>query len=452
MNGHRALEILEGFRQGQLAFDAGEIDELIKLGLVVEADPRDLAHLQATEPVVTEYAQTPLGDPSAPTALAARLADIEDKLKSSWSRLTTRDSKVKAQEAERRTLRRTLAILNDQVLLARLVELQGRPLQTGYHPCPALGDEVYALTRKGARVHAQLAVRSARYGSYPLAAFVKQFDKVDAKMAGFGDQLALLERNIGYVKKNPHQVVIGLAKTNLPATEALDVYRSTMRAVHAPDVAVTYARNAAAHGGTAAVAERLRQAQRALRQAGFVESPEVMGAAKTLLPFDDLRAGAERFKAIFNGLVGTNLFPQGAFGPLVKCTARLMPARGTPAEVSQRVARAIHALHQRRTRLYQGDELATATALASMVHDANAIEPMVDRYRQVETELVRLQLLESTKVHAAAIECVAAPGTPVEIADTVRALAYQVANRAGRGQPLATDVLVAASFAKRFAF
>ncbi len=450
MNGTRAIQIFHGFRQGQLSFEANEIDELIKLDLVIEGDPRDLALLEQVQPVVQQYAETTIGDPEAPQKVAARLAEIEEKLKSSWSRLTTRDSKVKAQETERKQLRRALAVLNDQITRGRLLTLGFTPLATPWFPCQALGDEVYALTQKGARVEQQLALRGERYGAHPLAAFVKQFDKTEAKMASFSSEIATLSKNIGYVKKNPHQVVIGLAKTGMPATQALGVYNANMRAVHAPDVAVTYARNAAEHGGAQAVAERIRAAQRALRNVGFVESPEVMGAAKTLLPYR-IEDGAARFKEIFNAVAASGV-ADGEFPIAVKCTARLMPADGAPAEVVQRVIAAVNALRRFPVNYPQGHEGMLATALASMVRDLPAVGQLVERFRQVEVALVKAGVCNSAMTNQTALECVTAPGTPAEVADTVKALAYQVATKNDRAEPNAADVAVAASFAKRFAF
>jgi hypothetical protein len=450
MNGRRALEIFDGFRKGQLAFEAKEIDELIKLELVIEGDPRDLALIQQVDPVVQQYTGTTFADPEAPQKVAARLAEVEDKLKSSWSRLTTRDSKVQAQEAERKQLRRALAVLNDQTTRGRLLTLGRAPLATLWFACPPLGDEVYALTHKGARVHQQLALRVERYAEHPLSAFMKGFDKTAAKMASFGGEIATLSKNIGYVKKNPHQVVIGLAKTGMPATQALGVYTANLRGV-APDVAVTYARNADTYGGAQAVADRIRAAQRALRQLGFIESPEVMGAAKTLLPYPSVEAGAQRFLAIFNGVMGSGL-TNGQLAPTVKCTARLMPADGTPAEVVQRLVAAAHGLQRRPVGYPQIHGGMLAAALASMVRDISQVEDLVERFRQVELALMMAKVCNVTTVNEIALECVTAPGTPTEVADTVSALAHEVATKSERAQPNAADVAVAASFAKRFAF
>lgn len=451
MIGRRALEIFAGFRQGQLAFDAKEIDELIKLGLVIEADPRDLALLQQIEPVITEQVETAVTDPEVAPKIAARLAEIEEKLKSSWSRLTTRDSKVKAQETARKQLRRALAVMNDQVARERLLKLGFTPRATPWYACAALGDEIYALTDRGGKAQQQLALRAERYGDHPLAAFMKGFDKTEAKMATFGGEIATLSSNIGYVKKNPHQVVIGLAKAGVPAKQALHTYAANMRAVHAPDVAVTYVRNAEAYGGTQAVAERIRSAQRALRQAGFIESPEVMGAAKTLLPYPSVTEGAQRFKAIFNGIAASGIADQ-QFAVCVKCTARLMPAEGEPGEVVQRVIAAVNALRRRPANYPQGHEGMLATALASMVKDLPGVDAIVERLRDVEFALLGTTLVGGATVTATALECVTAPGTPAEVADTVYSLAHQVANKAGREHPNAADVAIAASFAKRFAF
>lgn len=453
MTGRRAMEILSGFVTGQLAFTAEEIDELLELALVVEADPDVFAELQFVEPVMLEHVELPLGDSTAPTVLATRLGEIDEKLKSSWSRLTTSDAKVQKHENERRTLRRALVLVNDTILLRKMIDLAAQRAKvatgTSYLPCAALGDELYALTAKGSRVNAQLSLRIDRFADYPLSAFLKSFDKTETKMAEFSGQIATLSANVGYVKKNPHQVVIGLAKSGLPASEAITTYRQTRDAVGAPDVAVTLTRNAAALGSTQEVANRLHQAQQALHRAGIPNTPEAIGAAKTLLPFQPLEVGVQRFTQILTDLQAAN-FCQQRLDVTIKATARLMAAEGTPEEVVGRVNAALQALYPRGTQ--HPAEALTAVALASMVRDEAAIGPLTIRFTEIAHELVRSGVSLSHLANGDALECVACAGTPAEVVDTVRALALQVAGQQHRLEPTRADVAVAVSFAKRFAY
>jgi hypothetical protein len=90
-----------------------------------------------------------------------------------------------------------------------------------------------------------------------------------------------------------------------------------------------------------------------------------------------------------------------------------------------------------------------AVALASMVRQDEQLGPLVARFREIEHELVRAGLSVPANVEDHALECVGCPGTPVEVVDTVAALAGQLA--AGR-QSERSDISIAVAFAKRFAF
>jgi hypothetical protein len=295
-----------------------------------------------------------------------------------------------------------------------------------------------------------LAQRLDRYRDVPLAVFLKAFDKTDVKMQAFAGEIATLSRSIGYVKKNPHQVVIGLAKTGKPATEALGAYHKGVRKTGAPDVAVTLARNADALGGADHVTERLHEAVGLLQRAGYPRTPVTFGAAKTLLPFTPLSLGVQRFDAI-HALVGRQLPVGRQAEQAIKATARLMPADGAPADVVRRAALAINALGRERSPVRAGDETFVGVALGAMVRADEQVAPLVTRYRAVEAELVRFRLSDESHAQGDALECVACPGTPTEVADTVHTLAQQVA--AQNGRPLGReDVAIAVAFAKRFAY
>ena len=63
--------------------------------------------------------------------------------------------------------------------------------------------------------------------------FLASFDKVEGKMRAFGMDVSTLRQNVGFVKKNPENVVIGLVKTGLKPTQALGVYHSARQGGHA---------------------------------------------------------------------------------------------------------------------------------------------------------------------------------------------------------------------------
>lgn len=449
MNCQRAAETLASLANNQPAFSADEIEELLARELAIEADPRDMATLQWLVPAVQDHAECAIGDPEAPLKLGTKLAEIDEQLKSDWYRFTTGKDKIALREQERQTLRRALAVLADKLELERLVKIMAdgqANRDPKYAACAELGSELYAITQKGARVRRELELRLTRFAAQPLDAFLKAFDKTERKMEAFSGDIATLAGSIGFVKKNPHQVVIGLAKTGAPPAEAIGLYRQSMHTAGAPDVAVTYARNAAAHGGPEQVAQRLKQAQRALRDAGFPMTPVVLGAAKTLLPFEPPETGAARFTAIAQLLESQNLTRGEA---TIKCTARLMPAAGAPQDVVRRAILAYNQLPDGPNGMDRDIHTSSAVALASMVQADDAIPPVVQRFLELQQELVRRRVSLSNLSAADALECVACPGTPAEVVSTVRQLIGKLAHNreSHRG-----DVAIAVAFAKRFAY
>jgi hypothetical protein len=447
----RAADVLAGLETSQLAFAAEEIDELLGHALAVEADPDDLAASTWLGGAFFELTRHELGEPSAAIAeLAAQLSGIEENLRSDWYRMFTGRAEILQRENDRVAIRRALGLLRDPAFVQALGKVVGASSQLApgarWAPCAALGSELYGITAKGIRVRRALAPRLARFGAAPLKTFLHGFDKTDARMRAFATDVTTLNRNVGFVKKNREQVVIGLAKAGMTAGHALGAYHAAVRHGQPADVAVTCARNAQAYGSPEYAAAGLRYAQDLLRRAGVPGTPVAMGAAKALLAFRPPDAGVPRFLELVKGL-------RQAFGQtedVFKYAARLLPAAGTPAEG---VARAVSAWQLLRG---FGDRpggkgmnpAPHAVALGSMARTAQAIPELVARYRVLEEELVRAGL--SARQHAAtdALECVACPGTPIEVVQTVSAVVEQLSD--GR-PPSRETVAIAVAFAKRFA-
>lgn len=450
MRGGRAHDVLVGLETNRLDVEAEEIDELLELGLAVEADERELAEGAWLDATLREHALSSLHDPAARSALADALAVTEERLRSDWYRIKTSRAELEKEEAARITIRRALGVLSDPTAMARLSTLTNDASKLApdarYVVCERLGSERYAITHKGLRVRGELAVRRARFAELPLGDFVRAFEKVEAKMFAFGNDIAALGANVGYVKKNREQLVIGLAKAQTPIAHTVASYRTALAATNAPDQAVVCVRNAPTLGSTEEAARRLREGQAALRRVGFPATPIVMGAAKSLLGFA-LEPGVLRFVEIHRRL-------EQAFGRheiLVKFSARLMPGAGSPADVVGRVIAAAAILVYQAPgaeRAHARDIRGAAVALAAMVRSSDALSATAARFRDLESALVRAGISAREDVESDALECVGCPGTPDEVVATVSALLTHLA--AGRRAERA-DVAIAVAFAKRFA-
>lgn len=451
MNCRRAALVLRGLARNELDVESEEIDELLALGLALEADPDDLAMATWLQGVVQAHAQTSIGDPNATAALASTLRETEERLKSDWFRIKSSKVEIAQKEADRVAMRRAIALLNDattMVPIAKIVsEAQSLAPGARYCACERLGSERYALTHKGWRVRGQLEARLERFAEAPLRSFLRTFDKAEAKMLAFSKDIAALSANV-WVRKNREHIVIGLAKVDGPREQTIDAYKSALQATKEADLAVVCVRNAAMSGGIREAQKRLEQAQAALARVGYPRTPIVMGAAKSILGFA-LEPGVLRFVEIHRRL-------EQAFGRgqeiLFKFTSRLMPATGTPADIVGRVVTAASSLVYQSPageRAHARDVRSAAVALASMVKTQDAIPPIVARFRQIEAELVRAGISVMHNVEADALECVRCPGTPQEVVATVSAILTQLA--AGR-QSERADVAIAVAFAKRFAY
>lgn len=450
MDCQRAAVILRGLEKNELGADADEIEEMITRGLAVEADPDDLALLQWLRPVVREFSGSDVTDPHAAYNLSETLQKTEQELKSDWYRMKTSKAQIALREESRVAMRRALALLSDKSALEPLLKIANETRllapNAQYVRSPALGVEYYALTHKGWRVRRSLKVRLGRFGNTPFKSFLQLFEKTEGKMRAFAGEASTLSQNIGYVKKAREQVVIGLLKTGQPASNALNVYWGALKETGAADTAVTCTRNAATFGSTGNAAQRLRQAQEALRSAGVRMTPITMGAAKSLLMFDPPSAGVPRFVELIRGL-------QARFGPAertYKWTGRLIPATGSPAEILRRVHAAETLLgHVPSPSGVNFDLPFVAVALAAMARTEDAMPGIVTRFREIERELVQSGLSPPHIAENDALECIACAGTPPEVADTVATLMEQIAQ--GR-RPERSDFAVAIAFAKRFSY
>ncbi len=459
MNCQRASIVLRALATDRLVVTSEEIEELLGLGLAVEADPEDLASLHWLCAVTREHAGVDVDDPNAPAALARVLQQTEEELKSDWYRIKTSKEELARRETARIAMRRALAFLSDRIALEPLLKAaaDARTLAPGigWVACPALGIEHYALTVKGERVERTLRSRLQRFAETPFSKFVLTAVKHDTKMRDFAEEIRTLQSTIGFVKKNPEQVVIGLAKTGLPASQVIGSYRESMKRGVPPAAAVTCARNAAQFGNVHNAAKRLGDAEAALLGAGYPGDPVVMGAAKSLLGFEPLSKGVARFQAIMKEIERT--FGREAvlstFGHsrdiLFKMTARLMTASGLPKEVVARVVLTLDLMARTPGLLSLRGKHQIAVGLAAMARDPKAVPELVTRYQAVLRSLVAAGLSTSEDAPTDALECVACPGTPQEVAETVAALAQEIAP--GR-PPRRDEVAIAVAFAKRFAF
>lgn len=455
MNCQRAAVLLRGLEKNELVITSEEIEELLTLGTTVEADPEQLATLSWLRPLVREHAHAEIGDPAAIPTLSRVLRATEEELKKDWYRMKTSKEELARREASRIAMRRALVYLADPSQLQPLIKIVAdAPLlapDTNYVCCQALGIEHYALTHKGWRIRRALRVRMERVGEMPFSKFVRMFDKNEAKMRAFSDDVRTLTSGIGYVRKNREHVVIGLAKTGAPPATALIAYRDGLDRGSPPDIAVTCARNAARFGSPAAAGARLCDAESALLGAGYPGTQVVLGAAKSLLAFEPIARGLTRFVELMNGLHALFVGNRGPIPEVYfKYGARLMSAPGAPTEILQRVAGATDLL--KRSNVLDGscrDPQAIAVAVAAMVRTPAALGELVGRFAAVKHELLRAGVSVPHHVDADTLECVACPGNAHEVVDTVSTLMRQLA--AGR-QPERADVAVAAAFAKRFAY
>jgi hypothetical protein len=441
----RALACMSSLAQGEPSFTSPEVDELLKYGLILEIDSRDLETLQWLAPVLEDHAKREIRDFDVADHVKAALDHVNEQLRSDWFRMVHRHSTLAAREQDRQDLRRAYGIVSapgERERLVKLVDDARANRDPTFAACPALGREQYALTLRGRQVATDLQLKLSRYGSFPFATFMKAFDKADAKMAALVKDVETLHRSVNGSAKHPHQVVIGLVKSGLPPDQAVHSYASAMRKNYDPGAAVTVARNAAAHGGAHEVEQRLKAAEQVLHSFGIPLTQVSRAAAKSLLPYDRLADGATRFKDFARRLQTAQL-TSGDF--TYKIVPRLMPANGTPDEVMRRVKTAFDGLP---AKLDPEHHVTCAAQLAAMTDDEQVVTQLANRLTEIVKELVHRKLYRAPNGVLDALECVGCAGTPAEVVETVVTL-Y---NKLGGASQVTDRMAVAVAFAKRFTY
>lgn len=450
MNCARALAILHGLEVRQAQAEPDEMDELIAEQLVVEVAPHALALLQEIQRLGEAYPAELRGFPSVPALQVVHDA-VDKDLKNDWFRMSHGNEKLRALAEDRAALRRVMGGLTDPDTAASVQDaINKRQLLVkgaAYVPCPSVGSGLFGLTERGRVVLGHLGVRAERFGEAKLKTFLGQLDKQENKLRAFSEQIDVIANQVGHVRKNRGQVLVGLVKTELPPSEAAALYlRSTTRG-QPPDVAVTCARNAAREGGTSKVQKKLGAAYDALIRAGYPDSPALQGAVKSLLPWTPPESGLARFAALCRALHDHG---SARGDDLYKYTARLMMADGEPVGLVQRALRAAQRLSQARPalapRAYRLGP--AAVALAAMVPDDAAIDAACDRFVALELALVNAKIADNRTAEGRALDCLPCAGTPAEVVATVHA----VMGRLSPSLPADERVTVATAFCKRFAF
>jgi hypothetical protein len=437
------LNALPPFRgSGAFHVDADEADELVKCGVVVDADPEQLAALERLGAVKGELAGDLGDDPFSLEALKAALAKLEEKLKSEWHRMRTPDAELASEDERRVHLRAVVGELSDPERAAALrkaaADVALLAPEARYMPCPDTGYEVYAITKKGARLRREMSVRLARVADADFTAFTRTFDKVDAKMTALAADVETISGGVGYVRKHKGSVVVGLVKSGLPTAAALDAYGQAMLEARAADVAVTCTRAATAAGSADRAHALLRHAYGELVRAGLPQVPAVFAASKSLLAFKPPESGIPRFMELFRGLNQGGVLGDDRY----KFAARLMSAAGYPREILARVFATGGLL---------GSSLAhpqaIAVAIASMVQSEAQLPAAVQRFRELYNSIWSAYQHRPDTADLA-LEVMGSAGTVEEVMATLEQLRRSLLARPGGIDPLP----VAAAFAKRFAY
>ena len=446
MTGARALAVLESFVAGRPP-DATpeELLELTKSDLVVEVDANavrwsaDLQDLATRHTFVTPEEESTLQRlPGKPEDEAAQrmeltlrrgrdaLEQLREKLRSDAHRMMTPDGQLRQEESDVVRLRGLLGALSDPASAALLTKATDAragivgALQKG--PVPGV---LFGLSPSGSRAAGAIRARWARYANEPLAAFLKKFRKADRAIEALTEQVEYLARHLPPIlaEKARPGVVTGLLKTGLPPKEAIRTYQEALgktqmgQASERPGLALAVVRNRGAGEPLESVAGRLKAAKKLLARRAF-DGPALRGAAKSLLPFGNQEAAADRFLAFCNQLSVQQVAANG--DKQLKLAARLMPVSGEPHEV---VRRCRHAADLLQKELPGGlaDLAPVAVSLGALAPQLAAVPAVVKRFADLHRLLVQERAF-SGPPPASVADLLASPGTPEEIVDVLKSV------------------------------
>lgn len=442
MIGDRALALLTKWQSGgRPNATRDERKALVKSGFVVVVPAGSLERIRRYEAL--DFHAEPDGYRSAGD-VAEELAAVEGRLRSDWHRMISFAATLRAEEERRAQLRSLLGVRSDPEAWAELVAHHRAIRQTPRDVTWLReGDEVSAITELGWRAAVALHTRYGRFADAPLEDFVRPFLRAERGMERLGQSTQALRTALGSFRGS-ELALVGLLKTGLPPQDALGRWRAAtnrlprqgLMAVERPHLAVAMVRIAGA-GPLDAADRQLVAANRALRHAGFPETPVVRALGRLVAAAGDPGAGAERLRRLAAG-IGAAAGDEG-----LKAAGRMLTAPGSADEVLVRYARAVKGGHA-------VPVSATLAACSSSVH---GLELLADRWRELGKELVERRAFRAGRVPASAVELVAVGGTPKEVVETVRQLvAHLPAYESPEQWGVSTDWPAAVAFARRFAW
>lgn len=437
MTGDRALHLLVGYFRGDaLPATVAELEELASWGFLVLLDRARLAR-------VRWYAAVRRLPRRTVDQVAAALRETEERLQSTFFRMSSFAATVRAEEERRAVLRSLLGVMTDPVegplLEATWTALAEVPPAAPWYPVDD-GREA-AVTHSGSRARFALEIRLHRFADRPLAEFAKGFAKAERRMEAVGAACGELRTQLATaVPRDVDGAVIGLLKTSLPPKQAAARFRESLALVpdqgmpvERPHLAVAVARltqeDNVRHAG-----RRLQRAITSLVNAGFPRTPVVRGMARIIAEMPDPDAAAWRARELWSGL-------GAVYGDeALKVAARLTSAAGEVEEVLGRFFRALEVLSQPRA----------AAALAAAATDATHLEDLIQRWSELSALLVERRAFPR-RAPPEAVELVALPGTPLEVVELVRQLVSHLpAHEHEERWGMSEDFPVAVALARRF--
>ncbi|MFO0659705.1 MAG: hypothetical protein U0165_07735 [Polyangiaceae bacterium] len=447
-----ALEKRDFTKLGPVAELTKEIAELEKAGMLISASNEALQKSKELDQLCDEFGvvRKP-GDPAGTiTELDALLTKLEADQKSDWHQ-GFHSREVLQQERDKAVrLRMVLSLLSSHWLqpeLARVMMLRAcLPARAEPIVLPGI-DGLFAVTQRGDRA---IRAMTPKFAGKPFFEFVKGFDKSERALAAFASDVAILNNGIGNVAKMREQVVIGLLKTGKRPDVALQAFHSAARILPhqridpkdkmRPHRAVAAVRNENM-GNAQVVEQRMYELHNLLTQAGLPANPALLSATKSLFPFGPSN-GVKRFVELVQ-LIRRDV---SDISTVYKHAARMMSASGAPNDVVKRVRVAAQALGS-----YAGAFRGVtpyAVAIGCMAKDEAEIPELCRKYLGIHSLLTQHAMCPVNVAPDIALEALSCPGEPAEVVGLIQKVAREIS----QGRPGLSDIQIAASFAKRFAF